>query len=270
MILKPIYSTALLALLIIAPFKASFAVTENVCDDMLTSGNFSDEEISACTKKYGESDTFKETAAAIKAKRQAAIVKTTASVASENNIEVKKFSLSEINKATFNKSVFSNRLEYEKNIYVPTVKVVTEGDSLCKFLGYEKAMGVTRLSGEIPPDQANKMGFIIAKGFFGSVSSEPKLHVDDKGKYYMRRFEEITCAKAISKDIKGTKAVLEEFNEFVMIMPGQGSLNAPKEEKSNEVNDSNKPKVRENRTTTPFSHERVKLPEDTDSHNSSK
>jgi hypothetical protein len=270
MILKPMYSTALLALLTILPFHASYAVSENVCDDMLTSGNFSDEEISACTKKYGESDTFKETAEAIKNKRQAAIVKATASVASQNNIEVKKFTIADINKATFNKSVFSTRLEYERNIYVPTVKVVTEGDSLCTFLGYDKAMGVTRLSGEIPPDQANKMGFIITKGLFGSVSTEPKLHVDEKGKYYMRRFEEITCAKAISKEVKGTKDILKEFNETVMVMPGQVDLTAPKTEKSNAVNDSNKPKNKEDRSTTPFSHQRVKLEEDSDSHNGSK
>jgi hypothetical protein len=263
MILKQmIYSSALLAILTMIPFHASYAASENVCDDMLTSGNFSDDEIASCTKKYGESDTFKATAEAIKLKRQTAQIKANANVASQSNIEIKKFTLEEINKANFNKSVFSTRLEYKKNIYVPTVKVVTEGDSLCTFLGYDKAMGITKLSGEIPPDQSNKMGFIISTGLFGQVNSQPELHIDEKGKYYMRRFEEITCAKAISKDIKGTKEILKEFNETVMIIPGQVDLTAPKVEKSKEVNDSNRPKVKVDKSSTPYSYQRVKIEED--------
>lgn len=191
-------------------------VNKNVCDDLVASGKSTEEQIQKCIAKFGESETYKANAAKKKWDSDVEKAKANQDVAIRANIETKKFTKKDIDEAGFGKAIFAIQVDYS-NPRKPKEKRITEGDALCKYLGYEKALK-SIVSGEIMPGIANKNGLVIDTGFFGGVKSEPELYEDKKEKYTVRRYEEITCAKVVSKDVEGTAAELGKVAEDLIVL----------------------------------------------------
>ena len=230
------------------PFYAVHSVEENVCDQMVRSGTFGDEEISACVKQFGESESFKENLESMKTKKTAEKMRVAVAEGKEgrtDNIEFKKFSTEDLAKAAFKKSFYSTRIEEKMFSSKWKEKTLTEGDTLCKHLGFDKAASVV-LSGPIPPTEAKGNGFILPSG-----NSEMELYTEDK--YFMRRFKEVTCARGTSKEIKLTKKILGEIKTATTTLNDVENLNAPRIEKSNEVSDKRKKDSTPSTGSAPFS-----------------
>lgn len=233
MALKSIFfSFTLLASFSVVP---THAAIKNVCDDMMASGKSTDEQVAKCVAKFGESDTYKENIQKKKWQQDVDRAKNAEAAARKGNIEAKKFTSKDLSDAAFGKSFYAYRIDYS-NIRKPKEKRITDGDSLCSYLGYDKALKSV-VSEEILPTEANGNGFIIDTNIFGGVKKEPELYVDKDEKYTTRRYKEITCAKVISKDVDGTLEELRKAVEDVAIIPGNDDLNPPKLEKVKSVND---------------------------------
>ena len=225
-----IFSFSLLALY---PVEQIYAASKNLCDDMVASGKSTDAQIAKCIAKFGESDFYKENNQKKKWQEEVNAAKSAEEAAKKANIEAKKFTSAELDEAGFGKPFFAFRVDYS-NIYKPKEKRITEGDALCKYLGYEKALK-SLVSAEIHPTDANKNGFIIDTNFIGTVSKEPEMYVDKNEKYTVRKYVEITCAKVSSPEVKGTADELEKVAEDLIVL--NEIINAPKEEKGSTVND---------------------------------
>ncbi len=211
------FKTLLLSftLLAVAPFSTSKAVVKNLCDDMVASGRSTEEQIQKCIAKFGESDTYKENQQKKKWQKEVENAKEAEDKAKKNNIEAKKFTSADLDEAGFGKDFYAIRVDYG-NPRKPKEKRITEGDALCKYLGFEKALK-SIVSAEIHPTVANKNGLIIDTGFLGTVSSEPELYVDKDEKYMVRKYVEVTCAKVLSKDVPGVQEELKKVVEDVII-----------------------------------------------------
>lgn len=239
-----------IAILSSIPFYAAHSEVENVCDQMVKEGTFGEDELAECVKKFGESDSYKANLASMKTKKTVEKLKNSVADGSEiknENIEFKKFSTDDLAKAAFKKSFYAAYMKPE--IFGNKFKdnTLTDGDDLCKFLGFTKASGGIILSGPIPTSEVKGNGFVINK------SGELELYSNDK--YFMRRFKEITCVRGISKDTKLTKQLLKEIQSDIVKFENVEILNAPKIEKANEVSDKRKKERTTDSTgSAPFSY----------------
>jgi hypothetical protein len=224
-----------LTFLAVVPFGVVHAVSENTCDNMIKSGNFSDKDIQDCVKKFGESDSYKQNMAAKNAKEAADNAAKAKGASVKGNIETKKFTENELK--IFGKPIFSDRLKW-KNKAVADEKKITEGDSLCKYLGYDKAMSSERQ--EILADDAVGKGFTIGKALFGGVNKEPELYTEKDEKYTVRKFTEIICARVISKSVDGTMEELKKITEQIQNYSYGETPRAPAEEDKEEKSKSDK------------------------------
>ena len=222
-----------ISLLAIYPQTKLEAASKNLCDDMVASGKSSDDQIAKCIAKFGESDFYKTNGQKKKLQEEVDAAKVAEHTAQKANIESKKFSTAELDEAGFGKPFFAIRVDYS-NLRSPKEKRITEGDSLCSYLGYEKVLKSV-VSAEIMPEEANKNGFIIDKSIFGGVKKEPEMYVDKNEKHTVRKYVEITCARVTSKEIKGTATELGKVAEDLIVL--NVMMNSPKEEKSAGVND---------------------------------
>jgi hypothetical protein len=209
------------------------AAVKNLCDDMIASGKSTDEQIKKCLAKFGESDTYKENIQKKKWQVEANQNKFVEDAAKKANIEAKKFTTAELDEAGFGKPFFAFKVDYS-NQYKPKEKRLTDGDALCKYLGYEKAIK-SIVSAEIMPGEANKDGLIIDTNIFGSVSKEPELYVDKNEKYTVRKYIELTCAKVKSAEIAGTAEELSKVAEDLIVL--NEVLNTPKKKDKNAAMD---------------------------------
>ena len=221
------------SLLAVYPQAQSLAASKNLCDDMVASGKSTNEQIAKCIAKFGESDFYKENNQKKKWQEEVDAAKSAEDAAKKANIEAKKFTSAELDEAGFGKPFFAIRVDYS-NIRKPKEKRITEGDALCKYLGYEKALK-SIVSAEIMPSEANKNGFVVDTSFIGTVSKEPEMYVDKDEKYTVRKYVEITCAKVRSPEVKGTADELEKVAEDLIVL--NEMINAIKEEKGTTVND---------------------------------
>ena len=221
------------SLLAVYPHTNVMAASKNLCDEMVASGNSSEAQIAKCIAKFGESDFYKENNQKKKWQAEVDAAKSAEDAAKKANIEAKKFTSADLDEAGFGKPFFAIRVDYS-NIRKPKEKRITEGDALCAYLGYEKALK-SIVSAEIMPGEANKNGFIIDTSFIGTVSKEPEMYVDKDEKYTVRKYVEITCAKVSSKEVAGTAAELGKVAEDLIVL--NVMMNSPKEDKSAGVND---------------------------------
>jgi hypothetical protein len=248
MTLKPILCS--LTILAITSFSTAHAKSPEMCEEMVISGKSSDEEIEACIKGEGETESIRELMAEkrIKAAQEESKSKSSDQLVVDNNFESKKFTDADLRKAAYGKAIYAQRIQYKGRD--AKVKTLTESDDLCKYLGYEKAIGITTLSGEIAPTISNANGITIDVGLFGTSK---ELYKSEN--YYVRSFKSITCAKNPSKD-EVVRKVFKEMKESIETLPGSEDLSPPKNEEKDAVN--NTPRKSKDIKTTPFSYERVK------------
>lgn len=221
----------------------------NLCDDMVDSGKSTDEQISKCIAKLGESEHSKKIKAQREMQKKAEEARSAEAAAKKANIEVKKFTVAEIEESTFGKPIYAIQVDYT-NQYKPKTKRITSGDALCKYLGYEKALK-TIVSSEIKPLDAHKNGMIIDTNFFGVVSKEPELYEDEKATSIVRKYVEITCAKVKSTEVAGTADELSKVAEDLIVL--NEGLNAPvKEDGRKGVNDGSRKPSEANKTPNSF------------------
>ncbi len=224
----------------------------NLCDDMVDSGKSTDEQISKCIAKMGESEHSKAKKAQKGLQRLAEEAKSAEAAAKKANIETKKFSAAELTEAAFGKSFYAISIDFS-NKREPKQERITKGDSLCKYLGYEKALK-TIVSGEIMPVDAHKNGLIIDTNFFGVVKKEPELYEDDEAMKTVRKYVEITCAKVISAEVAGTADELGKVVEDLYVL--NQTFNATASDSNNGVNDGSRAPSEVNKTPNS-----VKVPE---------
>jgi hypothetical protein len=229
-------------------FNAEAAI-KNLCDDMIAIGKSSEEQIKKCLVKFGESDTYKENAQKKKWQGEADTAKSAEAAAKKANIESKKFGSYELDEAGFGKSFYAMRVDYS-NLRRPKEKRITEGDALCKYLGYDKALK-SIVSPEIMPGEANKNGLIIDTSFFTGPSKEPELYVDKDEKYTVRKYVELTCARVKSKEIAGTDEELGKVAEDLIVLNEE--INANKKTNTNSgMNDGPRIPAGEGKTTNGY------------------
>ncbi|MBC7429246.1 MAG: hypothetical protein H7336_11575 [Bacteriovorax sp.] len=242
------FKTLLFSFTLIAAIEAQAAV-KNLCDDMIASGKSTDNQIKKCLAKMGESDTYKENLQKKKWQADADSAKSAETAAKKANIVSKKFSSSELDDAGFGKSFFAMRVDYS-NMRKPKEKRITEGDALCKYLGFDKALK-SIVSAEIMPGDANKNGLIVDTSFLGVVSKEPELYVDKDEKYTVRKYVEVTCAKVKSKEVAGTEDELSKVAEDLIVL--NETFNAPKsDDKSAAQNDGPRKPAEDGKTTNGY------------------
>lgn len=229
---------------------AMATVTKNVCDDMVASGKSTEEQIQKCVAKFGESETYKANKAKKEWEAQVEKSKKDQEVAAKANIETKKFTAAEIDEAAFGKSFYAIQVDYS-NPRKPKEKRITEGDALCKYLGYEKALK-SIVSGEIMPGQANKNGLIIDTNFFGVVGKEPELYEDSKEKYTVRKYVEVICAKVVSKDVAGTAEELSKVAEDLIVLNEVINESHNKDSNNNAVNNSSRKPAIDSKTPNSY------------------
>lgn len=228
------FKTLLFSFALISAYPlTSKAAARNLCDDLIDSKKATEESIKKCLAKFGESDTYKENQQRKKWQAEADAAKQSEEAARKSNIESKKFDAVELDEAGFGKPFFALRVDYG-NPNKPKSKRITEGDALCKYLGYEKSLK-SIVSAEIMPEKANKNGLVIDTTFFGRAKSEPELYEDKDEKYTVRRYVEITCAKVKSKEVTGASEELAKVAEDLIVLNEE--LNAPKKDSKTGVND---------------------------------
>ena len=222
------------SVILLTTFAASsltMAASRNLCDDLIESGKSTPEQINKCHAKFGQSDHFKLEEQKKKWQSDSEAIAKETDKKNQENIETKKFTAAELEEVGFGKPFFAVRLDY--NYSPPKVRDLTESDSLCKYLGYEKSLKRI-LSGEIYPDHADKNGLIIDKNFLGIISDTPELYRDEKLKFTTRKYVEIICAKVKNRD-EVTSKLLKEMEEVEVVMNNE--FNYPIKVEASGVND---------------------------------
>lgn len=196
----------------------------NLCDDLVASGKSTEEQIKKCIAKYGESDFYKEELQKKKWQEDAAKAAKDKEVKVSNNIEMKEFTELELTEAAFGKSFFAFNIDY-KNPNFPKQERITDGDALCKYLGYTKAIKST-VSEELKEEETDKNGLVIGSSLFGLVDDkDPTLWSENTGRYRVRKYKDITCARLKDKSIEGSAEALKSIKELLVV---NDELNKPK------------------------------------------
>lgn len=218
------------------------AATRNLCDDLIESGSSSAEQIKRCQEKFGVSDYAKEKDASRKVKDAAEESKTAEDTKKKENLEFKKFTQDDLFDAGFGKPFYAMRIDYR---FRPAKeKRITDGDALCSYLGYEKAIK-SIVSAEIMPDAADKKGLVIDTNFIGVVSKEPELYKDDELKFTVRKYVEVTCVKRKDKNLEGSADVYKKLTEDLLVLAPE--INSPKRDTSSVIN--NGPRAGKDKST---------------------
>jgi hypothetical protein len=192
----------------------AFSASRNLCDDLVDSGAAA-ESIKKCQDKFGVSEHAKERALKDSLKKDQDELKKTETAKSKDNIEVKKFTAADLGEAGFGKPFYALRYDY-RNRKIKE-KRITEGDALCKYLGYEKALK-SIVSPEIMPNDADKNGLVVDTTWYGGTKSEPELYRDEDLMFTVRKYTEITCAKVKDSAISGSQEVLKSMTEDLIVI----------------------------------------------------
>lgn len=198
------------------------AAQRNLCDDLVDSGSSSAEQIKRCLEdpRFGQSEHYKEQEAAKKNKIETTKAETADASKKKENIEIKKFSQDELFDAGFGKPFYAIRGDYRNHRYKE--KRITEGDALCAYLGYEKAIK-SIVSPELWENKNNsvkvdKQGLVIDTNFLGVVSKTPEIYRDEDYKFTVRKYVEITCLKRKDKTLDGSGEALKAVTEDLLML----------------------------------------------------
>jgi hypothetical protein len=219
-----------------------FSATKNLCDDLVDSGA-SAEAVKKCQDKFGISDYSKERSAKEEVKKDTDAKKSEDTVKKKENIEIKKFTTADLNEEGFGKPFYAIRGDYRNHKYKE--KRITEGDSLCKYLGYEKALKSV-VSPEIMPDAADKKGLVVDTTWLGGVKNEPELYRDEELMFTVRKYVEITCAKRKDKALDGTNEMLKTVTEDLVVL--NDLMGGPRADRDQDVDNSGR-KVKDGKAT---------------------
>lgn len=244
-----IKSTIILTFILSSNF--ALAAKRNVCDDLVESGS-SEADITRCIAKFGESDTYKKYIQRQALESGAQSIQNESKIVQSNKVTMKKFTEAELDEISFGKSFYATKKDYS-SLLDKKEEVLTSGDNLCKYLGYEKAIRST-LSPEIGPKKAHKNGLILDKTLFGKIKEEPKMYEDAKYKFNVRKYIDITCAKTeegISKAMANElKEMVESVNRLNKWPSEQNSPVAPSVDNSQRSGQKTKPA----KESVPYQH----------------
>ena len=208
----------------------SYATSRNLCDDLADTEGTTPEQIKKCQDKFGISDFYTAEFERKKIAEASKTSTTTADVKKVDNIETKTFSLNDLVEAGFGKPFYALTDDYRYGRFKQTR--VTEGNSLCSYLGYEKAVKSV-VSIQINQEDSNKKGLIIDKNFLGIVKA-PELYKQDDPKVGVRKYVEITCVRAKDKKIDATEALKAVVENLVIL---DENLNAEPQSKTTQIFD---------------------------------
>jgi hypothetical protein len=207
----------------------------NLCDDLVDSGTSSSEQIKKCLDdpRFGPSDHYKELEANKKIKVETAKVETADAAKKKDNLEIKKFNSDDLFDAGFGKPFYAIRGDYRNHRYKE--KRITEGDALCSYLGYEKAIK-SIVSPELWENKngnvkVDKQGLIVDTNMLGIISKTPEIYHDEDYKFTVRKYVEITCVRRKDKAIDGSVDALKAVTEDLLMLNEE--LNASSKRDSN-------------------------------------
>lgn len=191
------------------------AASRNLCDDLIDSGATA-EQIKKCQDKFGVSDYAKEKVKKDAKAKEQADMKDAEAVKRKENIEMKTFTAADLNEYGFGKPFYAIRGEWKFGRY--SEKRITEGDSLCAYLGFEKAMK-SIVSPEINLAEASAKGLIVDKNWLGKVK-DPELFKEESANpdVWIRKYTEVTCVKRKNKDLEGSDAMMKLVTEDLVVM----------------------------------------------------
>lgn len=220
------------AILCLSSITFAQAAQKNLCDDLVESGTSSADQIKKCLDdpRFGPSEHYKEQQASQKIKKEVAQSESDEASKNKENIEIKKFSQDELFDAGFGKPFYAIRGDYRNHRYKE--KRITEGDALCSYLGYEKAIKSV-VSAELWENKnsnvkVDKQGLIIDTNFLGVASKTPEIYRDEDYKFTVRKYVEITCLKRKDKNLEGSRDALKAATEDLLMLNEE--LNSTKKE----------------------------------------
>lgn len=198
------------------------ASDRNLCDDLVDSGTASAEQIKKCLDdpRFGPSEHYRDQ----KRKRELKIrednKEATDNQKDKENYEIKKFTSDELYNEGFGKPFYAIKGDYRNHRYKE--ERITEGDALCTFLGYEKALKSV-VSPEIWENKngnikVDKQGLVIDTSIFGNPSETPELYRDEDYKFTVRKYVEITCVRRKDKKLEISKEALKAVTEDLVML----------------------------------------------------
>jgi len=224
MSLKNSFSPFLSLLFVCTLANITYAVASdrNLCDDLVDSGTSSEADILKCLHdpRFGRSEHYKEMEDAKKNKKEEKKTEEVKNNKEKNNIEIKTFSQDDLFSAGFGKPFYAIRGDWGHDHYKE--KRLTQGDHLCMYLGYEKAL-VSKISPELYEGKDNKIkvdkqGLIIDTNFWGKVK-DPEIYRDENHEYTVKKYMEISCVRRKDKDLEGSKDAIKAIVEKLEEMP---------------------------------------------------
>jgi hypothetical protein len=209
-ILKEHYMKYLLSLVCLSLAFGLRAENTNVCDALIASKTVPEDQIKKCLEKKGKSEYYLGQVGKAQNEPQAQDESLTGKKALE--LESKIFYEKDLLAEGFGMPFISIRIDYRKKPYKESR--MTKGDAMCRQFGYEKVIK-SIFSAEMPYYMADKKALIIDTAIFGSEKKEPELYLDEKQKYQVRRYVEVTCAKR--KNTKDDAGELDSLNEVIVL-----------------------------------------------------
>lgn len=211
-------------------YTTTHAATRNLCDDLADSSDTTEEQVKKCQDKIGVSDFYKSQELKRKTEQASKAKSNAIAAAKVDNVEIKKFSSDELLEAGFGKPFFAVTDDYR---FGYKQERVTEGNALCTYLGYEKAVK-SIISQEINQEDSNKKGLIVDSGIFGAKKA-PDLYKQDNPKVGVRKYVEITCAKRKDKKAPGASDALKSVVEDLVVL--DDAINAGPKDKTSQIVD---------------------------------
>ncbi len=205
----------------------------NVCDQLEEAGRTPPEQITKCRTQIGVSAYYTEKQLKKQADEQSKVKSSIATIAKNNNLETKTFTYDELLDAGFGQPFFATTEDYTYSRTAETTRV-TQGDSLCNYLGFEKALK-TVISHELNNDDSNQKGLVIDKSIFGTVKA-PILYKQDNAKVGVKKYMEITCVKRKDKKLDTTNDSLRSIVEELRELPAE--INPSRTNKATHISDS--------------------------------
>ena len=210
--------------LVLSLSSSSFVLASerNLCDDLIDSGTAPAAQIKKCLDdpRFGPSSYYKEQEAKNKKKAETTNIENADSAKKKENLEFKKFTADDLYNEGFGKPFYAIRGDYRNHRY--SEKRITEGDALCSYLGYEKAIK-SIVSPEIWENKdgnlkVDKQGLVIDTNILGKASKTPEIYRDQDYKFTVRKYVEITCVRRKDKAIDNSSDALKVVTEDLLML----------------------------------------------------
>jgi hypothetical protein len=241
----------------------AMASSRNLCDDLVDSGTSSEADIIRCLHdpRFGRSDHYKEMEAAKLNKSSEQKTDNEKANQSKDNIEIKTFTQDDLFSAGFGKPFYAIRGDWSNNQYKE--KRITEGDNLCQFLGYEKAL-TSKVSAELWENKNNtvkvdKQGLVIDTNFWGKLK-DPEIYRDEDNEFTVRKYVEVSCVKRKDKDLEGSKdalkAIVERLDRINTPDDASNSLSGATLDPESNMNQDSRSSNKKEAGVSPFGYKR--------------